>query len=155
MQNQLDSKFEVWLEAFQALGCDIADSLPPSRRKTVLALVTSRAFLGSATTFAHLVGLRNRQALQRHLVAMGLPPWQILKGWLKALYWCVAWESTQSSICERALLDGHNPSGYYRSIEHATGLPWSEIKQRGSIWIMGELRQQLVGSGQQDGCQTG
>jgi hypothetical protein len=117
----------------------VIDSLPFPRstegKDLMRELVGTRAFLGTAEAFAAARGLKDRQVLGEVLHQQGLPPWQPLKGWLKILY--------ETSLSQAALLDAKNTSTYYRSVERLTKCSWTEVRNRGSAWILSQLLNEL------------
>lgn len=106
-------------------------------------LAGTRAFLGTAESFAISKGLKGRRFLGQLLHRHGLPQWQPLTKWIKVLYWVLDWERHETSLSQAALLDARNTSTYYRSVERLTGCSWSEVRKRGSAWILGQLLNEL------------
>ena len=113
-------------------------------RAVVEAVLLSGGSIGTAGRVAPHLGLHDRFALRRLLKSEGLPSLHVLAAWASVLTWLERAESTGSSLCQLAFRAHRDPATCYRTVKRITGLPWLEIRQRGSAWVvqkfMGQCR---------------
>lgn len=117
-------------------------ALPPLTRRghEVVGALLETASLGwSAERVAHRLGFANRHALARFLDSEGLPPVRHLTHWLLILGWVLEWEEHQTSLFQQARNGRRWPRAARRIIQVRTGLPWAEVRARGSMWVASEL----------------
>lgn len=108
----------------------------------VLAATEGRP--GAVDLFARQLGLTSRHQLARLLHREGLPPFQELLGWSRLLTWLERWETTGMSLCRCAIEMGVDPAACYRLVRRLTGLPWTEVRRRGTVWIVLVLSERAV-----------
>lgn len=112
-------------------------------RKLVRYLVVNAGYIRSADDVACHVGLRNRFQLSRRLRRMSLPQLSIAAGWIRVLLWVLEYEELGHSLSAQALSKGCGPSHFYHVVQRVTGDPWSVVRDRGSTWVLQEIKQIL------------
>lgn len=105
----------------------------------VRAIARSGGRFVSSTSLATQVGLQDRHALDRLLYNEGLPTYKRLSGWIRVLTWVLEWESTHRALSNAALGAGLNTEVYGRTVQRVTGQTWTEVRSRGSSWVLLEL----------------
>lgn len=103
--------------------------------------------VGSEDVVARCLGVRNRFALARLLRREGLPSLRRLGEWISVLSWVMQAEQESMSLCRIAFRSGRYPSVCYRLVRDLTGLPWTQVRLRGSRWVEGELVRELESYG--------
>ena len=101
--------------------------------------------IGTAEQVAPHLGLHNRFELGRLLRREGLPALHYLAGWASVLKWLEGAESTGCSLCQLAFRARKDPATCYRTVKRITGLPWLEIRRRGSAWVVQQFMAQCQG----------
>lgn len=91
---------------------------------------------GSTERIAHSLGFRDRFEVGRILQCEGLPPLRRARSWMRVLAWVDHWERTGQSLCSQALSSGLDPGSAYHLIKRLTGLPWGQVAERGSAWVL-------------------
>lgn len=109
----------------------------------------------SAHQVAADVGLGDRYRLAHRLKAEGLPPLRELTAWVRVLLWVVAWEQSGTSLAQQASREGRYASQYYREVRRVTGLGWYQVRERGSGWVLTELRKRWASSETAAAAQAG
>lgn len=104
---------------------------------TTLAMLQGRP--GSAQQFARNVGLRNRFQLNRLLHREGLPCLEELSAWIRTLILVIGWEESRTALSSAALRSARDPSTDYKMVERLTGCRWTEVRERGSTWVLLQL----------------
>ena len=117
--------------------------LPIKARVLLLATIEAEAFPLPAGPAARLLGFARRQSLYTALRTAGLPPWGTLRRWLLLLDRVLEWEEAHHSMSAQALGEERNPSAYYRGVARVTGHQWTEVRLRGSTWVLAELARVL------------
>ena len=102
--------------------------LSPQGRAAINFLVCDNGRVASADSLAAGLGLRNRYQLARLLRSEGLPPYDVLTGWVSLLYWRLEAERTHSTLLELAQRSHVTPETSYRIVRRITGSHWSDIK---------------------------
>jgi hypothetical protein len=113
--------------------------LSPAAQAVVTAIVTAGGAFVSSSALARKVGLRDRYALDRLLQNEGLPTYKQFSGWIRVLGWVLDWEKNGVALSSSALRSGKNAGIYARTVRRVTGLSWTEVRQRGSTWVLLEL----------------
>ena len=103
------------------------------------AIARSGGRFVSSTSLARVVGLRDRHELDRLLHNEGLPTYKEISGWIRVLTWVLEWESTGVGLSSSALGAGLNAEVYGRKVQRVTGLSWTQVRSRGSTWVLLEL----------------
>lgn len=98
--------------------------------------------IASAENFARTVGYRDRHHLTRALRNAGLPPLESLVHWTLVLTWAHAWELHRTSLSRLAAHADRDVAGCYRIVRRVTGLTWTEVRTRGSGWVVVEIQRQ-------------
>lgn len=93
----------------------------------------------TAASVARSLGLANRHALARLINREGLPQFRVLTGWLCVLTLVVAWEEDHKALSRSALDQAKDPAAYSHIVRRVTGLRWTEVRDRGSAWVLAEL----------------
>jgi YVTN family beta-propeller protein len=127
------------------LASTLLTSLPwlSGRGKAVInLLVCDNGRAKSADTLAARVGLRSRFQLARLLRREGLPPYDVLTGWVSVLYWRLEAERTDTSLVELARRCNVDPAISYRLVRRVTGARWSELRRVGTGDLLRRLREQ-------------
>ncbi|MBL0169221.1 MAG: hypothetical protein IPP90_00645 [Gemmatimonadaceae bacterium] len=83
---------------------------------------------------AALLGLPNKTALRRLLVAHRLPPFQSLRNWCYVVHLTERFEN-EGALSAWALRRGGDPASYYKLVRETTGHSWSEVKESGPEWV--------------------
>ncbi len=120
------------------LDCSLV-SLTARGTVVVRAIVHSGSRFVNSTTLARRVGLRDRHQLDRLLHNEGLPTYKELAGWIRVLMWVVEWEQSGMALSTSALNAGLSPEAYGRTVVRVTGSSWTEVRSRGSTWVLLEL----------------
>jgi hypothetical protein len=89
-----------------------------------------------AAEVAARLGLANRYALARLLHNEGLPSYRRIAGWIRVLALVMAWEESHRSLSRSALDRADDPAAYSRTVRRITGLTWTEVRNRGSAWVI-------------------
>ncbi len=105
-------------------------------RAVVEAVLLCGGSIGTAGEVAPHLGLHNRFELGRLLKHEGLPALHYLAAWASVLTWLDGAESTGCSLCQLAFRARKDPATCYRTVKRITGLPWLEIRRRGSAWVV-------------------
>ncbi len=105
------------------------------------ALAAARGEVASAEVFALRLGYANRHRLARELAQAGLPPLEQLAGWTRTLWWVLRGEVYAESLCCSALEAARYPSACYRLVKRVTGRTWSEVRAKGSEWVVATIRE--------------
>lgn len=100
----------------------------------------TRGMLRDANAFARSLGLRDRHQLAYRLRQDGLPPLRSVAGWIRLALWVAEAELEGTSLCRAALCESQDPGIRYRTIRRLTGLQWSQVKARGLVWVIEELK---------------
>ncbi len=100
------------------------------------ALLLDGGVMGNASRVAELVGTSSRFALARLLRRDGLPPLHDLSAWISVLTWVTTAERTHASLFSIASRSGRSPATCYRLVKRVTGLTWSAVLTRGSLWTL-------------------
>lgn len=95
---------------------------------------------------ARALGLRNRHQLARLLARQNLPTLEILAAWIRVFGWLLAWERDRITLARAALEDGQDPAVRFRTVRDIVGCTWRELQERGSAWLMLELRNRYLSS---------
>lgn len=103
------------------------------------AIASSDGTFVSSSVLARRVGLKNRHTLDRVLQNEGLQTYKQLSGWIRVLRWVVDWENDHVALSRSALRSGKNSGIYPRTVRRVTGLSWSQVRGRGSSWVLLEL----------------
>src|SRR6266545_4346328 len=106
--------------------------LSPEGRAVVNVLVCDNGRTQSADHVAARLGLRTRFQLARLLRREGLPPYEALTGWARALYWMLESDRTGETLLALAERTHIDPSISYRLIRRVSGLRWSELRRLGT-----------------------
>ena len=121
-------------------GSRLVSALVPRlsfRSRAVLdATILTSGEIGTAGAIAHSLGLPSRFALAAMLKREGLPPLHKLKNSIKVLVWVREWEQSGTSLCNQALRAGLDPAACYRAVRRTTGFSWSDVRSRGSLWVV-------------------
>lgn len=117
----------------------VLPGLSQAGRDAIDRLLDERGRLQSAESLAHAVGLRNRHQLAYVLQRDGLPPAQHLAAWLRLLIWVAEYELEGTSICRASLHEARDPAYRYRLVKRLTGLDWTAVRQRGTVWLLHEF----------------
>ena len=125
------------------LQCSLLE-LSPSASAVVDAIAAGTGSFVSSTALARKLGLRDRHALDRLLQSEGLPTYKQLSGWIRVLGWVLSWETDRVALSSSALRSGKNAGIYARTVRRVTGLPWNEVRDRGSSWVLLELMDRCV-----------
>jgi len=64
--------------------------------------------------------------------------------WSRLLTWLERWETSGMALCRCAFEMGIDPAGCYRLVRRLTGLPWTEVRRRGTAWIVLVLNERAV-----------
>jgi hypothetical protein len=99
--------------------------------------------IGTAAHVAKQVGLRNRFQLARLLEHEGLPPLHVLVGWARVIGWIEDWEDRRMALSRQVLRTGSDPAVAYRLVRRLTGMPWTELRRKGSAWAWAHFLEQL------------
>jgi hypothetical protein len=67
-----------------------------------------------------------------------------LAAWIRILTWVVAWEMEGTPLARAALLAGHDPAVRFRTVRDIVGCTWTELRDRGSAWVMLEMRRRCA-----------
>lgn len=102
-------------------------------------MVLTGGTLGQANDLARHLGLANRFALVRRMHREGLPGVRELASWITMLGWVVEAEKTGASLFEIALRGHRCPAACYRLAKRMTGHTWTELRERGSRWLLERL----------------
>jgi len=119
------------------LHCSLA--LSPPAQAVVRTIALGNGTFVSSTAVARSLGLKDRYALDRLLHSEGLPTYKQLSGWIRVLGWVLDWETDRVALSSSALRSGKNAAIYGRTVRRVTGLSWSEVRDRGSNWVLLEL----------------
>ena len=111
-------------------------------RAAINLLVCDNGRVASADALAAGLGLRNRYQLGRLLRSEGLPPYDVLTGWVSLLYWRLEAERTNSTLVELSQRSHVAPETSYRLVRRITGSRWSDIKDQPTQEILGRFLQQ-------------
>lgn len=114
--------------------------LSPEGRYCVSILVSMNGRATAPDQLASALGLRNRHQLARLLVRENLPSQETLAGWIRILLWVVAWEVQGTTLAQASLRDGDDPAIRFRTVRRLTACTWSELRIRGSLWVVLELK---------------
>ena len=126
------------MDELQAM-LDALPGLPSDCKLLLKALLDSGCKYQAASVSADLMHLRNRHAVNRTLRKHGLPTYRRLVGWVRVLSMVLSWERYGRALSRSATdLDG-DPASYSRTIKRVTGLSWSEVRSRGSAWVLMRL----------------
>src|SRR3989442_1027944 len=134
--------------------CRIVQALPIHKsrpdlslrcRAVVEAVLLCGGSIGTAGEVATHLGLHNRFELRRLLTREGLPVLHRLAAWACVLTWLKRAESTSCSLCQLAFRARKDPATCYRTVKRITGLPWLEIRRRGSGWLVQQFIAQCQG----------
>jgi hypothetical protein len=120
------------------LDCSLA-GLSPAGHAVIHAITRSRGRFVTSTALAASLGLRDRHTLDRLLQSEGLPSYKQLSGWIRVLGWVLEWERARVALSSSALEEGLNAEVYGRTVQRVSGLTWTEIRARGSTWVLLEL----------------
>jgi len=104
-------------------------------RAIVEAILLSGGSIGSAQLVAQQLGFRNRFQLARLLKREGLPPLHRLAAWTTILSWVRTAEQEGACLFRLAFRWHRHPAACYRLVKEVTGLPWTEVRRRGSRWV--------------------
>ena len=80
---------------------------------------------------AEWLGFHDRYQLARALRREGLPPLEVMSGWVRTLYWVLESETSGSSLRELAEREHLDPAIAYRLVRRITGQRWSEVRRDG------------------------
>lgn len=131
--------------SLQRLALAALPPLSPRGHEVVTTLVQTCSLGWSADQIAGRLGFPNRHALARLLESEGLPPVRHLTHWLLILGWVLEWEAHQTSLFRQARDGRRWPRAARRIIQVRTGLPWAEVRARGSMWVASELAERCPG----------
>lgn len=98
-------------------------------RAAVNFLVSENGRVSSAQSLASRLGLRNRYQLARLLRSEGLPPYDVLTGWVSLLYWRLEAERTNATLVTLAHRSRVAPATSYRLVRRITGARWSDLRR--------------------------
>jgi hypothetical protein len=113
--------------------------LTPAGGVVVRAITLSGGAFVSSSALARGLGLKDRYALDRLLHNEGLPTYKQLSGWIRVLGWVLDWEKERVALSSSALRTGKNAGIYARTVRRVTGLSWTQVRVRGSTWVLLEL----------------
>lgn len=116
----------------------LGELAPEARRVLSLLVHTARDHQG-CDHLAESLGKTSRFGLARLLRRTGLPSYRSLLGWVQVLIWVVDWEDREVSLSTQAFQAGRYPGALYRTVRRVTGLEWTEVQARGSLWVLLEL----------------
>ncbi len=111
------------------------------------ALVLTGGELGSAEQVAGTLRLGSRFQLARRLRREGLPPLHQMADWIRLLHWVDEWQERGTALCRQAVRVGRDPSVCYRLVKRMTGLEWTDLRRRGSSWIVKRVARLLKDKG--------
>ena len=114
--------------------------LSPCSRSIINHLVAVLGYFGHASSVATAVGLQSRYQVAHTLQNDYLPCLEELAAWVRLLGWIHEWEMNRTTICGTTLSCGRDPAVCYRSVRRITGCCWTEVKERGSNWVVGQLQ---------------
>ena len=103
------------------------------------ALLLTGGDVGTATELASHLGLSSRFRFARLLKSEGLPALHDLAGWARVLRWLEQAESNGCSLCRLAFSSKKDPAACYRTVKRVTGVPWRELRRRGSRWLIADF----------------
>jgi hypothetical protein len=66
--------------------------------------------------------------------------------WIRIFGWLVRWEADQIPLARAALEEGQDPAVRFRTVRDVVGCTWGELQERGSAWLMLELRSRYLSS---------
>lgn len=115
-------------------------------RAVVEAISLTEGSIGNAEDVARHLGLPNRFKLARMLRDAGLPPLHRLAEWATVESWVLSAERRGVSLCHIAFRCRRHPSACYRLVREVTGLPWEQVRKRGSTWIHRRLLAEIRNS---------
>lgn len=110
--------------------------ISPATRAALDALIECDGRVMSASFLAARAGLANRHQLARLFHREGLPSIDDTCAWIHLLTWAATWETERKSLCRSALCSGRDPAVCYRVVRRLTGLPWSEVRNLGTAWVL-------------------
>lgn len=128
---------------------------PPLLRSLLPTIARRVSWRTSADEVARDLGLGDRYRLAHRLKAEGLPSFGELMGWVRVLLWAVEWEESGTPLADQASQEDRYASQYYREVRRVTGLGWRQVRERGSVWVLAELRARCASSGTPAAARTG
>ncbi len=127
------------------LLCPLLKAAFPTASKSGIrileAIAVTQGEVAPAEVFAHRLGYANRHQLARELDHAGLPVFTQVKDWTRILSWVLRGEVYGESLCGGALETARYPSARYRLVKRVTGRTWSEVRARGSEWLVATIRE--------------
>jgi hypothetical protein len=60
--------------------------------------------------------------------------------WVRLIGWMLEWDFYRTSLYRLAITQDLDPAVCYRSVKTLTGLSWRAARDRGLVWLLGELR---------------
>jgi hypothetical protein len=100
-------------------------------RRVLEALIATVPAQLSANEAAGRSGHRNRIQLAHLLEKHGLPPFTVLRDWVRVLYWLAAWESRKVPLVRQGWSAGTDSSVCYRAVLRTTGMHWRQARDSG------------------------
>jgi hypothetical protein len=124
-----------------ALSLLVAAAFPDvSRRcRNILDVIAETRGRSSAEGVAARARLRDRHQLSRILAAEGLPGFGSLSSWISVLWWVLEAERNGESLFHIAYRNHVDPATCHRTTKRTTGERWTEVRKRGSDWVLVEL----------------
>ena len=87
---------------------------------------------------ARVLGHDSGDAHDEALRERNLPPFKLLRDWVYVVLLLEREERGQPSVHQWVRRQNGDPAMYYRFVKKVTGLPWREVKKRGSLWARKE-----------------
>ena len=84
-------------------------------------------------------GFGNRHRMRRALVREGFKGPVQLSGLLQIARWLWRVEVARRSLAAQCLTAGRDPAVAYRSVQARTGMTWTALRRRGSVWFVDEF----------------
>lgn len=113
--------------------------LTPDARALLRRLIDRAPAAVTAAEACRWAGVADRHGLRRFLAHAGLPSFRELTAWVRVFVLVLEWERAGTTLSRAAQAAGRTPGGYTRAVQRATGLPWLEVRARGSTWVLVHL----------------
>lgn len=122
----------------------VLDGAPAELQRVVLTLAKLGGRFGTADRVARAGGFADRFVMARWLSHHHLPCMSELAGRIEMLCWVLEWESRGRALAPQALSEERMPSVYYRKVRDLAGVPWTKLRERGSTWVLQDLRKRVA-----------
>lgn len=117
----------------------LVDDRSDAIRRVLLDIAEAAVARTPTAEVARRAGLRDRDELYTTLRRAGLPPFTRLARLVRTLNWLLEAEDSNVTLSRLARDDQRYASQCSREVRATLGIPWRELRERGSGWLVAQI----------------